>query len=165
MIKVLIRGAGDLATGVAITLKRSGFKVLMTEVPEPMVIRRSVAFANAVFEGETTVEDETAVLVKPEDFTSWLKNDIIGVMVDPETKIKKDYQPDVIVDGTLAKKNLGNKVGDAPVVIILGPGVIAGTDCDLVIETKRGHYLGNQIRVGEAIKNTGIPGIIGGYGR
>ena len=77
MVKVLIRGAGDLATGVGITLKRSGFKVLMTEVERPMVIRRSVAFANAVFEGSMKVEDETAVLVTPDDFTLWLKNDII----------------------------------------------------------------------------------------
>ena len=164
MVKVLIRGAGDLATGVGITLKRSGFKVLMTEVERPMVIRRSVAFANAVFEGSMKVEDETAVLVTPDDFTLWLKNDIIGVMVDPEVRVKEIYQPEVIVDATLAKKNLGNKVGDAPIVIALGPGIKAGQDCDLVIETKRGHYLGSQIREGYAIANTGIPGVIGGYG-
>lgn len=164
MVNVLIRGAGDLATGVAMTLKRSGFRVLMTEVEKPMVIRRSVAFANAVFEGKMRVEDEEAVLVAPEDFTLWMKNDIIGVMVDEDGKIKKAYQPDVIVDATLAKRNLGNKVGDAPIVIALGPGLEAGVDCDMVIETKRGHYLGSQIRKGYAIKNTGIPGIIGGYG-
>lgn len=165
MIKVLIRGAGDIATGTALVFKAAGFKVLMTEIPKPTVIRRTVAFASAVYEKEVEVAGELGVLVEPQDFTKWLQNDIIGVIVDEDFQIKKSYNPQIIIDATLAKKNLGNRIGDAPIVLGLGPGLLAGEDCDLVIETKRGHFLGEQIRKGYTEPNTGIPGIIGGFGQ
>ncbi len=164
MIKVLIKGAGDLASGVAMAFYNSGFQVLMTEVKEPTVIRRSVAFANCIYEGKMEIECVTAFHVTEDNYLNCLKNSNIGVIIDPECKIKGKYKPDIIVDAILAKKNLGTKIDDAPIVIGCGPGFSAGKDCHLVIETKRGHHLGKIIKMGRAIENSGIPGIIEGRG-
>lgn len=164
MIKVLIKGAGDLASGVAMAFYNSGFQVLMTEVKQPTVIRRSVAFANCIYEGKMAIEGVTAIHVTEENYSDCLENANIGVIIDPEARIKEKYKPDIIVDAILAKKNLGTNIDDAPIVIGCGPGFFAGKDCHLVIETKRGHHLGNIIKQGKAIENSGIPGIIEGRG-
>lgn len=164
MIKVLIKGAGDLASGVAMAFYNSGFQVLMTEVKQPTVIRRSVAFANCIYEGKMAIEGVTAIHVTEENYSDYLENSNIGVIIDPEARIKEKYKPDIIVDAILAKKNLGTNIDDAPIVIGCGPGFTAGKDCHLVIETKRGHHLGNIIKQGKAIENSGIPGIIEGRG-
>ena len=162
MIKVLIKGAGDLATGVAIVLRNSGFKVLMTEIEQPTVIRRSVSFATAIYEKEVSVEGIQAQLVNELNYEKIIEDGKVGVIVDPYGTILKSYQPDIVVDAILAKKNLGTTMADGPIVIALGPGFEASKDCHLVVETKRGHYLGELIRQGSTIPNTGIPGEIGG---
>lgn len=164
MIKVLVKGAGDLASGVALAFHQSGFQVLMTEVAQPTVIRRTVAFASCVFDGETEIEGVAARRAEPETYQEILKSGKIGVLVDPEAKILGRYRPDIVVDAILAKRNLGTKMEDAPVVIGLGPGFTAGKDCHLVVETKRGHDLARVISRGSAVANTGIPGVIGGKG-
>lgn len=165
MIKVLIKGAGDLASGVAMAFYNSGFQVLMTEVGEPTVIRRSVAFANCIYEGKMVIEGVTGIHVTDNNYLDYLEKDNIGVIIDPECMIKEKYKPDIIVDAILAKRNLGTKILDAPIVIGCGPGFYAGQDCHLVIETKRGHHLGKIINEGKAIENSGIPGIIEGRGK
>lgn len=164
MVKVLIKGAGDLASGVAMAFYNSGFQVLMTEVKEPTVIRRSVAFANCIYEGKMEIEGVTGFHVTEDNFLDYLEKGVIGVIIDPECKIKEKYKPDILIDAILAKKNLGTKIEDAPIVIGCGPGFFAGKDCHLVIETKRGHQLGRVIKNGRAIENSGIPGIIDGKG-
>lgn len=164
MIKVLVRGAGDLASGVAVAFHRSGFQVLMTEVPEPTVIRRSVSFASCIFDGETEIEGVRAARVESHNYQEVLNSGRIGVMVDPEACIIRDFKPMILVDAILAKKNLGTSISYAPVVIAAGPGFEAGRDCHLVIETKRGHHLGRPIEDGSAEANSGIPGIIAGRG-
>lgn len=162
MIKVLIKGAGDLATGVAIALSNSGFKILMTDIEQPTVIRRSVSFATAIYNKAVSVEGIKAQLVDYNNYQQIISNGRVGVIIDPEAAIIKSYKPDIVVDAILAKKNIGTKINDAPIVIALGPGFEASKDCHLVIETKRGHYLGRLIYCGSAIANTGIPGEIGG---
>ena len=160
---VIIKGGGDLATGIAHRLFRSGFDILITEIAQPTVIRRSVAFANAVFEGRMTVEGVTAVQARPDEVDGCLRARLIPVVVDPACHIVRHLQPWGLVDAILAKKNLGTARDDAPVVIGVGPGFTAGVDVHRVVETMRGHDLGRVIESGTATPNTGIPGDIGGY--
>lgn len=161
---ILIKGAGDLATGVAHRLRRCGFDIVMTEIEEPTTVRRTVAFSQAVYEKTVEVEGIKATLVKDiKMIQDNINKGIISVIVDKNANIIKEIKPDVVVDAIIAKKNTGTSIEDAPIVIALGPGFEAGVDCHIVIETKRGHYLGKVIYEGKAIPNTGIPGSIGGH--
>lgn len=160
---VIIKGGGDLATGIAHRLFRAGFDILITEIAHPTVIRRTVAFANAIFEGKMEVEGVTSIRVKPEKALHCLQKRVIPVIVDPECKITHALKPWGLVDAILAKKNTGTTLLDASVVVGIGPGFAAGVDVHRVVETMRGHDLGRVIVSGSAIPNTGIPGDIGGY--
>lgn len=160
----VIRGAGDLASGIALRLYRAGLRVVMTEVERPTAIRRTVCFSQAIVLGETTVEGVTARrAASPEAARSMLEEGIIPVLADPEGACIPALRPAAVVDAILAKRNLGTKITDAPVVIGVGPGFTAGEDCHAVVETMRGHYLGRVMYEGSAIPNTGIPGLIGGF--
>lgn len=175
---IVVRGAGDLATGTIHRLKKAGFRLLILEAEHPAAIRRQVALSEAVYAGSARVEDVEAVrmdvdlaekknrkeLLEQEMERIW-KKDGVPVLVDPAGLSIAALRPAVVVDAILAKKNLGTTKEMAPLVIALGPGFTAGEDVDVVIETKRGHNLGRVIRSGSAVPNTGIPGIIGGYGK
>lgn len=161
---ILIKGAGDIATGIAVRLKNAGIQVVMTEIAIPTTVRRSVAFSRAVYEGSAVVENITARLVL--DFAqipAVLQQDEIPVLIDPRCEVLKSIHFDAVVDSILAKKNLSTDPTQAPVVIGVGPGFSVPQDCHCVIETQRGHDLGRCIYQGCAAKNTGIPGEIGGY--
>lgn len=161
----VIKGAGDLASGVALRLHRAGFRLIMTEVEQPTPVRRTVSFAEAVYEGRSAVEDVEAVLVtSSKKARSALDSGHLAVIVDPEAAVVEDMQPLLLVDAIIAKHNLGTRIYDAPAVIALGPGFVAGVDAHAVVETMRGHTLGRVIYQGEAFPNTGIPGEIGGKG-
>jgi xanthine dehydrogenase accessory factor len=161
---VLIKGAGEMGTGVAHRLASCHFKVCMTETSNPQAVRREVAFSEAIFDSEKEVEGITAKRVEsPHHIQDVWKEEKIPVLTDPEATVKDFIKPDVLIDSTLAKKNLGTKMTDAPLVIGLGPGFDAGRDVHLVIETNRGHNLGRIFANGEAEPNTGIPGAIDGY--
>ena len=160
----LIRGAGDLASGVALRLWHSGFDVVMTDIERPTCIRRTVSFAQAIMNGRADVEDVSAQ--RAENITharELLKRNILPVFVDPDCECRHELHPDILVDAVLAKKNLGTKITDAPIVIGVGPGFTAGIDCHAVVETMRGHTLGRVIYSGSALPNTNIPGRIGGF--
>lgn len=175
---IVVRGAGDLATGTIHRLKKAGFRLLVLEAEHPAAIRRQVALSEAVYAGSARVEDVEAVrmdvdlaekknrkeLLEQEMERIW-KKEGVPVLVDPAGLSIAALRPAVVVDAILAKKNLGTTKEMAPLVIALGPGFTAGEDVDVVIETKRGHNLGRVIRSGNAVPNTGIPGIIGGYGK
>ena len=138
--------------------------ILMLETDYPLAVRREVSFCEAVHEGQKEVEKVRAVRVQnPDEIKTCWERDEIAVMVDPHWQILTEIQPEVIVDGVLAKKNLGTHISEAPLVVGLGPGFCAGKDVHLVIETNRGHNLGKIITSGEAEPNTGIPGAIGGF--
>ncbi len=161
---VAVKGAGDLATGVIHRLVRSGFPVIATELPQPTVLRRTVAFAEAVSLGEMTVEGITARRADSiEGIQAALKRSLVSVVVDPDGILLKQMQPVVLVEATLSKRNSGITMDDAPIVIALGPGYEAGRDVHAVIETNRGHNLGRVYLEGSAEPNTGVPGAIGGY--
>jgi len=160
---VLIKGAGDLASGVAARLHRCGFAVIMTELPEPLMVRRMVCFGEAVYDGETAVEEIVARRVPDvAGAQAALAERVIPVLVDPEAHCRSELAPDVLIDGIMAKRNTGTTRADAPRVIGLGPGFTAGVDCHAVVETHRGHWLGRVYWQGSALPDTGTPGEIGG---
>jgi len=160
---VIIRGGGDLATGVTVRLFRAGFTVTILEIDHPTVIRLPVSFAGAVYEGKVIVEGIEAVLISSwEEAEDIIKLQKVPVLIDPEGSCIKKLSPTVLVDAILAKRNLGTRIGQAPLVIGLGPGFTAGKDVDVVIETKRGHNLGRVIYHGQAAPDTGVPGEVGG---
>ena len=156
---IIVRGGGDLATGTIHRLWSAGLRVLVLEAEHPAAIRRQVSLCEAVYEGETVVEGLRAVKINglKEAEAVWSAGDV-PVLVDPEGESIRTAKPAVVVDAILAKKNLGTTRDMAPLTIALGPGFVAGQDVDVVVETKRGHKLGRIIR------DTGVPGIIGGYG-
>lgn len=161
---ILIKGAGDLATGIAYRLKKSGFDIVMTEINKPTTVRRTVAFSQAVFDNEIVIEGIKGVKVNNiNEIYKKIKEGNIPIIIDENAEIIKELKPDVVVDAIISKKNLGTSIEDAPIVIGVGPGFEAKVDCHLVVETKRGHYLGKVIEEGSAIPNTGVPGDIGGY--
>ena len=161
---ILVKGAGEMATGVVHRLASCHLKVCMTETSEPQAVRRGVAFSEAIFDHEKEVEGVVAKRIElPEQIRKTWREGKIPILVDPEAKIKDFLEPDVLIDATLAKKNLGTRITDALRVIGLGPGFYAGKDVHLIIETNRGHNLGRIIAKGEAEPNTGIPGSIAGY--
>lgn len=163
---VIIRGGGDLATGVAESLYLAGFKILILDIEKPSSIRRTVCFSEAIYDGRTKVEGIKCqkVFSKEEMQLCWNKK-IIPIMVDESGEIIKELKPDVVVDSIIAKKNLGTNRSMAPITIALGDGFEAGKDVDIVIETMRGHNLGRIITEGRALKNTGIPGEIKGVSK
>jgi xanthine dehydrogenase accessory factor len=164
----VIRGGGDLATGVAWRLTRAGVPVVVTELSNPLTVRRTVALSTAVTEGTVDIEGmvgqlapnmtEAAVLARASSAK------VVGVVVSPELTDLDRVEIDVIVDARLAKHNIDTSIDDAPLVIGLGPGFTAGVDCDAVVETMRGPHLGRVLWSGSAEPNTGTPGIIDGRG-
>ena len=163
-VKVLIRGGGDLASGVALRLHRSGFHILITELPQPKVVRRLVSFAEAIYQGETSVEGVRACCARdiPSALAISSRGDI-PVLVDPEADVRQAYQPAVIVDARLTKRPPELSLDIAPLVIGLGPGFIAGVNCHAAIETNRGHFLGRVIWEGAPEQDTGIPDTVAGH--
>lgn len=163
---IIVRGGGDLATGTIHKLYKCGFSVLILETEKPSAIRRNVAFSEAVYEGQHTVEGVTCFRADSlEEANYLLAEGKLTLLVDPKGEAVSALRPMALVDGILAKKNLGTRREMAPITVALGPGFEAGNDVDAVIETKRGHNLGRVIRSGYAAPNTGIPGIIGGFGK
>jgi xanthine dehydrogenase accessory factor len=159
---VLIKGAGDLASGVALRLHRAGFPLVMTETDKPLAVRRRVAFAQAVYDGACQVEEVTARLCATSAAPGVLAEGDIPVLVDPQTHSLVALRPWAMVDAVMAKRNTGTRLDDAPLVAALGPGFTAGVDCHAVIETNRGHNLGRVLRQGSAEPDTGTPGEVPG---
>ena len=163
---IIVRGGGDLATGTIYKLKKSGFPVLILETENPSAIRRNVAFCEAVYQGTQTVEDMTCYFAETFNLAQQFLNEgKLTVLVDPAGEAIEKLQPLAVIDAILAKRNLGTHRNMAPITVALGPGFTAGKDVDAVVETKRGHNLGRVLWDGCAAPNTGIPGIIAGFGK
>jgi len=152
MIRVAVKGGGDLGTGAILRLHRAGFRVWVTELPQPLAIRRAVAVASAIYEGAITIEGHTARRVTdPAEFPALWARGEIPVLVDPGGESIRQLRPEVVVDAIMAKRNTGTSIADAPVVVALGPGFTAGVDCHAVVETARGHDLGRVYYTGSAM--------------
>lgn len=161
---VLIKGAGDLASGTALRLHNAGFDVMMTDIAQPTAVRRAVSFCECIYEGTVRIENvEGRHVQNVVEALRVLKDGGIPVFIDPTAQIAREIDFDMEIDAIMAKRNTGTRISDAPIVLALGPGFVAGIDCNGVIETKRGHRLGRLITNGTAALNTGIPGDIGGY--
>lgn len=161
---VVVRGGGDLASGVIYRLHRAGFPVVVMELATPVFVRRAVAYGEAIYSGAITVDGVTARRADTvATMWAWLERDDVPVLVDPDGASLAALQPVVVVDARMAKTNLGTRLMDAPLVIALGPGFTAGMDCHAVIETNRGHNLGRVISTGTAEADTGEPGVMGGH--
>jgi xanthine dehydrogenase accessory factor len=162
----LIRGGGDVGTGVALRLHRAGWRVIIAELLQPSAIRRAVAFASAIYDGSIEVEGTIGLgihsdHIEHEAGVCWLA-DQIPVVVDPDRTAAAQLHPIAVIDAIMAKHNTGTQLTDAPIVVALGPGFTAGVDCHAVIETQRGHHLGRVYYQGSAAANTGVPGNLGG---
>jgi xanthine dehydrogenase accessory factor len=161
---IVVKGAGDLASGIALRLFHAGFSLVMTEIRLPTAVRRTVCFSEAVYNGRAQVEEVTAVLVRTTDeMSACIAQKEIALFVDEKAEIVSRIKPAAVVDAIIAKRNTGTSITDAKTVVGVGPGFTAGHDCHAVVETSRGHTLGRVIYEGGAIPNTGIPGNIGGY--
>jgi xanthine dehydrogenase accessory factor len=173
MRPIVVRGGGDIATGTVAALSRAGYPVIILECARPTAIRRKVAFCDAIYErdrwygeGTKTVEGITCTLTSNiDDAMRRAQPGRPMILIDPEAKSLARLKPDVLVDAILAKKNLGTTIDMAPLTIALGPGFTAGVDVRCVIETMRGHDLGRILYEGTSMENTGVPGMVAGYGR
>ncbi|MBW1650821.1 MAG: EF2563 family selenium-dependent molybdenum hydroxylase system protein [Deltaproteobacteria bacterium] len=163
-ISVIIKGGGDVASGVAYNLYKAKIKVLILEKDNPLAVRRKVSFAQAVIDGKTTIEGVTSIFANNyKKVEQILSDNNIPVITDTLSSAINFFKPNVVIDATIAKKNFGLTKEIAPFVIALGPGFEAGKDADIVIETNRGENLGKIIRKGFASANTGIPATVMGY--
>jgi len=160
---VVVRGAGDLATGCIVRLVKSGFRVVALEAERPTAIRRAVSLCEAVWDGEAAVEGVRAFRCDAAP-ASWGRLDV-PLLIDPDARAVAHLAPLALVDAILAKRNLGTRIGMAPVVVGVGPGFVAGGDVNAVVETSRGHDLGRVLLSGSAAPDTGVPGLIAGEGR
>lgn len=163
---VLIRGGGDLASGVAIRLHHAGIWCLVVEIDQPLVVRRSVAFAEAVYAGKVQIEDVTGKLITdPGEAVSVWDAGEVPVIVDPDLLLMKDHPPLVLVDARMRKKYTPVDLETFPLVVGLGPGFTAGENCHAAVETNRGHFLGRVYWEGDTQKDTGVPGVVQSYGK
>ena len=164
--RIIVRGAGDIATGSIHRLFKAGFRPIVLEIAEPSAIRRTVAFCEAVYEDCVEIEGVTARLANDlKDAIRIADNNEVPILIDEDAAAISEFKPHVVIDAILAKKNLGTSKDMATLTIALGPGFDAGIDSDYVIETMRGHNLGRIIESGPAMPNTGTPGVIAGYGK
>ncbi len=162
---VLVRGAGDLATGTIVRLARAGFLVAALEMPLPSAVRRTISLSEAVYDGQAEVEGVAARLVAdPDELRALIAPGIVPILADPDCSSLSVLQPLALVDAIVAKCNAGTRIDLAPIVVALGPGFAAGVDAHAVVETNRGHDLGRVIWTGWAEPDTGVPGSIGGFG-
>jgi xanthine dehydrogenase accessory factor len=162
-LKVLIRGGGDLASGVVARVHRAGWKVLVTELVQPLSVRRTVSFSQAIYSGEVTIEGIVGQRVEQiEEIPSVHAQNRVAVVIDPKADSRTIFEPDILVDGRMLKRPPDLGISVAKLVIGLGPGFIAGENCHAAIETKRGHKLGRVIWSGSPDPDSGIPEAIGG---
>lgn len=163
---VLLWGGGDLASGVTMRLHHAGIRTLVVEKNKPLVVRRSVAFASAVFEGKTQVEDVTGVLLQtPDEMVSIWEQGQVPVIVDPDLMLVAEHPPLVLVDARMRKKYAPLDLNTPEMVIGLGPGFVVGENCHAAVETNRGHFLGRVYWEGSPEADTGVPGKVGAYAR
>ena len=164
MLRVLVRGGGDLASGVILRLARAGWVILVTEIAQPLAVRRLVSFSQAIYEGEVVIEGVIGCKVNtPEEAAIVFSQAKVAVTIDPDGQTRSWFDPDVVVDARMSKQDAVSIRADYPLVIGLGPGFEAPRNCHAVVETKRGPFLGRVFWRGSAAKDTGIPDMVDGF--
>lgn len=161
---ILVRGAGDLASGIIWSLSYAGLRVVCVDIEKPSCIRTEVSFSNAIYDNVKTLNGITCVHVKDvNDIEAIHESGKVALMIDPTAQILKTIKFDVVVDAILAKRNTGTTIDMADIVIGVGPGFTAGVDCHYAVETMRGHMLGTVYEKGSPIPDTGTPGLIASH--
>ena len=161
---VLVRGAGDLASGIIWSLAYAGFRVVCVEVSKPSCIRTEVSFSTAIYDGSKTLNGINCIYANDiSEIETIHKDGNVAIMVDPDVVILKTLKFDVVIDAIMAKKNTGTTIDMADIVVGVGPGFTGGSDCHYAIETMRGHSLGVIYETGSPIPNTGMPGMIASH--
>lgn len=161
---IVVRGAGDLASGIIWTLHKAGYRVCALDISSPSAIRRTVSYCEAVYDKKVTIDSATCEFAPNINEAAEIMNkNNIALMIDEDGSSIDELHPDVVVDAIIAKKNLGTRKDMAKLVIGVGPGFTAQVDCHYAIETMRGHDLGRIIDNGSPLPNTGVPGLIAGY--
>lgn len=162
--RALLRGGGDLASGVAARLHRVGFQLLVTEIEQPLAVRRLVALAEAVYADRVEVEELVGARIEQveEAPTAWERGEI-PVLVDPQARALDSLQFDALIDARMRKRSPEGGTDSVPFVVGLGPGFTAGEHCHAVVETNRGHHMGRVIWRGRAQADTGVPEPVRGY--
>jgi xanthine dehydrogenase accessory factor len=161
---VVVRGGGDLGSGTALRLWRAGFPVVVLESPSPVAVRRTVAFAEAVYEGTARVEElQGEIIQNGGEAQGVLRTGYLPVMVDPDCSSLPTLGPYAVVDAIMAKRNTGTSLDMATFTVALGPGFVAGKQVSAVVETNRGPHLGRVYWSGQAEADTGAPGLVGGH--
>ncbi len=159
----LVRGGGDLATGVIFRLSRAGFPVVVLELAQPRVVRRAVSVAEAIYQGEYEVDGIRAIKVDSLSEVQWnLKQRFVPVLIDKSGKALNEISPDILIDGRMLKRNPSILRSMTKLVIGMGPGFNAGENCHAVVETMRGHSLGRVLWKGAALADTGVPEAVDG---
>jgi len=163
-MRILVRGGGDLASGVVVRLHRAGWQVLVTELARPLAVRRYVSFAEAVYDGEISIEGVRGLRIdRLDDVNPSIADGVVPVLVDPSLESLARFEPHVLIDGRMTKRPPETDIGAAPLVIGLGPGFTAGVDCHAVVETNRGPAMGRVLWEGQAQADTGVPERVAGY--
>lgn len=161
---IVVRGAGDIASGIIWNLKYAGLKVICLDISKPSCIRREVSFSEAIYEGKKTINDITCIYAKDiNEANKILSDGNVALLVDGNLTLLSELKPDVLIDAILAKKNLGTTIDMAELVIGVGPGFIVDKDCNFAIETMRGHMLSHIYESGSPLPDTGIPGLIASH--
>jgi xanthine dehydrogenase accessory factor len=167
-LHILIRGGNDIGSAVAHRLFTAGYPVMILEAPQPLTVRRGMAYAQAIYDGRVTLEGVTAERVPGvEQVEGHLRSrSAIPVLGASGDAVLDALHPQVIVDARMRKKERStSRITDAPLVIGLGPGFRAGVEAHVVIETNRGPNLGRIITKGEADAYTGEPLEIAGHSK
>ena len=160
---MVVRGAGEMASGVIRRLSLAEFEVIALEQEQPDCIRRTVCFAEAVYEHEISIEGVAARLTRSgNSVSSMIADGFVPVFIDTEASLLPILNPSVVVDARMLKQNINVTLDMAAIVIGLGPGFIAGTNCHAAIETNRGFDLGRAIYDGTPQAYTGMPSPVEG---
>ena len=162
--KVVVRGAGEMASGVIHRLFKEGYDIIALEQENPCCVRRQVCFAEAIYSGEIEIEGVKAKLARDYDEALLLlKSDIVPILIDPEVKSLEFFSPDILIDGRMLKRDIDIEKDMAELVIGLGPGFRPGDNCHLAIETNRGPDLGKAFENRPPQEDTAIPSPVKGF--
>lgn len=161
--RVVVRGAGEIASGVINRLALTGFEVIALEQKHPSHVRRAVCYAEAIYDGEFSLNDVTVRRADTPDQTrAMIEEGVVPILIDPDAKSLNLLKPSILIDARLLKRNIDTSLTMAPVVIGLGPGFTTGENCHAAVETNRGDKLGRVIYRGSPQADTGTPAPVKG---
>jgi xanthine dehydrogenase accessory factor len=156
----VVEGGGELGTAVALALRRAGWRVVVAELPRPTVLRRQLSLAEAAFAGTVRRQEMCAVRASVPAVAVALLDQpaTIPLYVGATPELVAVLRPTLVVDARMRRGVAPERQRDsAPLVIGLGPDLVAGEHVDVVVETCPGEDLGRVVRVGTARAHSPLP--------